>query len=408
MSLGCPRNLYDSELILANVVAKGYKIVEVQKADIAIVNTCAFIKEATQESIDSILELIELKKEGRLKKIVVAGCLVERYKYDLVKELPEVDCFLGRQALKRRGSVFLTPSHYSYLKITEGCLNRCSFCVIPKIKGDFSSLPIEDIIEEIASLEKRGLRELNIIGQDTSGWGKDLYKKRTLPLLLREISQRINNIHWVRLLYLYPHPVVLEVARIMRNEPKFCRYIDLPLQHINDRLLKLMRRNTTKKEILNLIEKIRKILPQVALRTSLIVGFPSETDKEFKELLDFVAEVKFERLGVFMYSREEGTPAYNFKGQIPYKAKMARFDAIMLKQQEIARQINSGFIGKEVEVLIEEKENDFYLGRTEFDAPEVDGQVYVKSNFPLKIGDFTKVRIQDSLEYDLIGETLLP
>jgi len=407
LSLGCPRNLVDSEVILGRLRRKGYCLVDITKADVAIVNTCGFIKDAVQESIDAILELIELKKKRSLKKIIVCGCLVQRYRYDLVKELPEVDAFSGRITLVGQAERFsLTPRYYAYLKICEGCVHTCSFCIIPKIKGRFCSLSEQEIISTVRGFNNNGLSELNIVGQDTSGWGLDYYEKRRLPQLLKMILTEAPDIHWIRLLYLYPHPVVKQIAKMMRQERRLCRYIDLPIQHINDRLLKLMCRQTSKKDIKNLIDAIRRIIPDSALRTSLIVGFPSETDEEFEELLDFVREVRFERLGVFMYSQEEGTRASSLKGQVPYKIKEARLDAIMSEQQEISRKLNQRFLGKTIEVLVEGKDKDLYLGRSEYDAPEVDGLVYIKSQRALRPGEFVKVKIYDTLEYDLVAEVL--
>ena len=316
LSLGCPRNLVDSESILGRLNLKGYNIVDIEEADVAVVNTCCFIEEAKRESIDAILDLVELKKEGRLKKIVVYGCLVQRYKDDLTKELPEVDTFVGCVSLNHAERFALIPSHYAYLKICEGCINNCSFCVIPKIKGKFTSLNINSILNKVDALDKDKVSEINIVGQDITGYGIDLYGAIKLDELLEKIIKRTRNIDWIRLLYLYPCRITDELLQLIKNSPKVCKYIDLPIQHINDRILKLMNRETKKIDILKLIEKIRKTIPSVALRTSIIVGFPSETDKEFKELLKFIEEIRFERLGAFIYSKEEGTAAYNFKKQI--------------------------------------------------------------------------------------------
>ena len=410
LSLGCPRNLVDSESVLARLNLKGYSILDIKDTDVAIVNTCAFIKEAKQESIDAILDLIELKKEGRLKKIIVYGCLPQRYKDTLRKELPEVDAFVGKisfPAYHTNGIFHLTPPHYAYLKICEGCINSCSFCVIPKIKGKFTSLDIGHILHKIEAFDRDGVSEVNIIGQDITGYGIDLYGKRTLPELLQKIVKQAKHIGWIRLLYLYPDAVVAELLDLMKDEPKICRYIDLPIQHINDRLLKLMNRRVNKKVILELISKIRKNIPDVAIRTSLIVGFPSETDKEFKDLLKFIEDEKFERLGAFIYSREDETPAYNFKPQVPHKIKIGRLNAIMSAQQKISQEFNRKFLGRVIDVLIDEQGKDYYLGRSQIDAPQVDGLVYVRpAKGKLNIGDFVKVKIIDTLEYDLVGEVL--
>jgi ribosomal protein S12 methylthiotransferase len=405
LSLGCPRNLVDSENILGRLQSKGYPIVDIDKADIAVVNTCAFLEDAKVESIDAILDLVNLKKEGRLKKIIVYGCLSERYKQSLKKELPEVDAFVGRVALNHDlHRLALTPKHYAYLKICEGCINNCSYCIIPKIKSRFTSLDTRTIFKKIEELEETGVCEVNIIGQDITGFGMDLYENFRLKDLIKKILQKSKHIRWFRLLYLYPSRVDEDLLELINSEPRICKYIDLPLQHINGRILRLMNRKTTKNDILKLISKIRKILPDVALRTSLIVGFPSETDKEFKELLDFIRQAKFEKLGAFLYSREEGTRAYDFKKQVPEKIKMQRFNAIMSVQQAISAESNRGLLGRQMEVLIDERKEDYYLGRTQYDAPEVDGVVYVRSGKELKPGNFVRVKITDTLEYDLAGE----
>jgi ribosomal protein S12 methylthiotransferase len=405
LSLGCPRNLVDSENILGRLKFKGYPIVDIEKADIAIVNTCAFIEEAKIESIDAMLDLISLKEKGDLKKIIVYGCLSQRYKEVLKKEMPQVDAFVGRIAINHDLKRFnLSPKHYAYLKICEGCINHCSYCIIPKIKSKFTSLDTRTILKKIAELDRDRVSEVNIIGQDITGYAIDFYGSPKLPELIREIVKSSKNIHWLRLLYLYPSRLNDDLLKLIRDEPRICKYIDLPLQHINDRILKLMNRQTSKRDILNLIYKIKKTIPDVALRTSLIVGFPSENDRQYQELLDFIKEARFERLGVFIYSREEGTRAYNFKNQIPKKIKIERFNEIMSVQQKICEELNKKFLGKVIEVLIDERSDDCYLGRTEYDAPEVDGQVFVKSKSKLKPGDFVKVEIKDTLEYDLVGE----
>lgn len=407
LSLGCPRNLVDSESVLGQIRLKGYPITDIDKADIAVVNTCAFIKEAKEESVEAILDLIERKQRGKLKKIIVFGCLVQRYKDELIRELPEIDVFVGRVALNGGLSNFaLTPRHYRYLKVCEGCINNCSYCIIPKIKGKFASLDLKTVLDKVDKFDKSAISELNIIGQDITGYGWDLYGRVKLAELLSKIAQRIHNIGWVRLLYLYPSRVNRELIEVIRDEPRICKYIDLPIQHINNRILRLMWRSMRKEDILRLIDTIRKKIPQVALRTSIIVGFPSETDKEFQELLSLLEEVKFERLGAFMYSREEGTPAFDFKGQIPKEIKQERLDAVMAKQQRVSLEVNKRFMGKVMDVLVEAKENNAYLGRTQYDAPEVDGLVYLSSKKALKAGDFVKARVTDTLEYDLVAEAV--
>lgn len=408
LSLGCPRNLVDSEAILGRLDYKGYSIVDIDKADVAIINTCAFIKDAKAESIDAILDLVELKKNGKLKKIIACGCLVQRYKDVLRKELPEIDAFVGNPSLNHSKRRFgISPRYYAYLKICESCSNFCSFCIIPKIKGKFTSLGMDMVLEKVRAFDGERISELNIIGQDISGYGLDLYGKKKLPELLKKILNKSRNIPWFRLLYLYPdYKLVSELLEIMKDNPRVCKYIDLPLQHINNRILRLMNRHITAKEIAKIIGTIRNKMPKVAIRTSLIVGFPSETKKEFDELVGFVEDVRFERLGVFMYSPEEGTAAYNFKGQVNDKEKERRFDRIMLKQQEISRRLNRRLMGEVMEVIIEGKEKQVHCGRTQYDAPEVDGVVYINSDKTLKPGDFVKVKITDTLEYDLVGEIL--
>lgn len=406
LSLGCPRNLVDSESILGRLSLKGYTISDnITKSDVAIVNTCSFIEDAKRESIDAILGLIELKRKGAIKKIIVYGCLSQRYKDYLRKELPEVDAFIGKVSLNHSLARFsLTPRHYAYLKICEGCINNCSYCIIPKIKGEFSSLDMDSLCRNAEEFDKKRISELNIIGQDITGYGIDLYKRPSLIRLLERFIKVTKDIKWIRLLYLYPSGVADDLLELIGNEPRFCKYIDLPIQHINDRILGLMGRRTKKRDILRLIEKVRKIIPDAAIRTSLIVGFPSETEEEFRELLKFISDAGFERLGVFTYSAEEGTKAYNFEKQVPNKIKIERFDAIMSLQQEISKGINKNFLGRTLDVLIDGKEGNSYLGRSQYDAPEVDGLVYVNSKKALKAGDFVRVKITDTLEYDLAGE----
>lgn len=407
LSLGCPRNLVDSESILGRLSGKGYRITDLDKADIAIVNTCSFIEEAKKESIDAILELIDLKKRGKLSKIIVYGCLSQRYRDALSKELPEIDAFVGKVSLNHENSRFaLTPEYYAYLKICEGCINSCSYCIIPRIKGKFASLDADSIINKAKSLDKQGIKELNIIGQDITGYGVDLFNEPKLAELIKKIIPVTQNIPWIRLLYLNPERLNDQLIKLIACQPRICKYVDLPIQHINGRILKLMNRRVKPEDVIRLIARIRDRIPQVALRTSVIVGFPGEKDSEFKELLEFIKETKFERLGAFIYSREEGTRAYAFKDQVPKKIKNERFGAIMSAQQEISRQVNNKFLGRTLDVLIEERQDGIYLGRTQYDAPEVDGQVFVRSRSNLKTGSIIKVKISDTLEYDLTGEAL--
>lgn len=406
LSLGCPRNLVDSQDLLGYLSRKGYQIVDIQDAQIGLVNTCSFIEEAKKESIDAILGLIDLKKEGRLQKVIVAGCLVQRYKEELLPILSEVDAFMGRLALSNENneSFPLTPRHFAYLKISEGCNHGCSFCVIPKIKGRLQSRTMESILEEVRIMDDAGKQEINIIGQDVSAYGLDIYKKLELSTLLRKISASLKNVRWLRVLYLHPEHLTPGLMRLIADEPRICKYADLPLQHINNRILKAMRRATDKKKIMKLLSGLRKRIPGVAIRTSLLVGFPGETDNEFTELLSFVREQQFERLGVFKYSREEGTAAFDYSNPVPDKIKEERFNIIMQEQQEISRRLNQKFLGRECEVLIDERSADgTYLGRLSIDAPEVDGLVYVKTARHLEPGAFVRLKITDTCEYDLVG-----
>ena len=408
LSLGCPRNLVDSETLAGRLNFKGYSIVEnIDDAQVVIVNTCAFIQEAKEESIDAILELIELKKQGKLKKIIVYGCLAQRYK-DLTKQLPEVDAFVGVLGSNHQSKRFvLTPKHYAYLKICEGCINNCSYCIIPKIKGKLVSLSEEMIIHKTRQFNQEKISELNIIGQDITGFGLDYSNNSQLVGILKKIISNSPEIPWIRLLYLNPQRLSSELLELIASSKRVCKYIDLPIQHINGRILKSMNRKITTEQIISLIKKIRRIIPGVYLRTSLIVGFPSERKEEFDELVEFIKEIKFDRLGAFIYSREEDTLAYSLKGQISQQLKQERFDAIMAVQQKISNALNTKFLGKTISVLIDEKQDDVYIGRSQADAPEVDGVVYVNSKRVLKVGEFVRVKITDTYEYDLKGELSL-
>ncbi len=370
VNLGCARNLVDSQIIMGRLKKNGHRIVDVEGADVAIVNTCSFIEEAKAESIDVILELIELKKQGKIKKLIVAGCLAQRYAHELVGELKGVDAYVGALALEKakfHPQVSLTPQHFAYLKICESCFNQCSFCAIPKIKGKFSSRTIESVIEEVKYLDRRGVKEINIVGQDITAYGLDIYRKKSLARLLQEIVKAADNIRWIRLLYAFPAHMDEELIDVMANEKKICRYIDMPLQHISDHILKDMNRGITKAETLRLVSTIRKKIPEGSLRTTFIVGFPGETQKDFQELLSFVREARFERAGVFVYSKEEGTPAYDFKNHVPEPVKKERLDLLMSEQQKISQALQGRFLGKTLDVLIDEKqkgEDNVYLGRS--------------------------------------------
>jgi len=409
VSLGCPRNLVDSEIIISRLKNKNFPVGRLEDAEAVFVNTCAFIKEAKEESIRTILELIDLKKQGVIKKLIVCGCLVERYKDELVRNLDGVDAFVGRLDLNAEFAArhLLTPKHFAYVKVSEGCGNSCSYCIIPKIKGKLNSRPIESIIDEAKALDRSNAKEINLVGQDITLYGADLYGRPMLDNLIKEILKNTKNIRWLRLLYLNPKRIDDRLIGLISREERICKYVDMPIQHISDRILKLMNRNITAREITSLINKIRDKIKGVYLRTSVIVGFPTETEKDFRGLMDFLRKIKFERLGAFIYSREEGTAAYPFKKQVHYRRKKSRFDEVMLLQQGIAREINKSLLGKEAEVMVDERcseDKNIYLARLEQDAPEVDGVVYVRSRNNLCAGEFLKVKITDTLEYDLTGE----
>ncbi|MBU1997067.1 MAG: 30S ribosomal protein S12 methylthiotransferase RimO [Candidatus Omnitrophica bacterium] len=410
VNFGCARNLVDSQIILGELTKNKNKIVDISKAEVVIINTCGFIESAKKESLDAIVELVDLKKEGKLKKIIVAGCLSERYKEVIEKEFKEVDVIVGVQKLQKDKvlkQVRLTPKHFAYLKICESCYNKCSFCAIPGIKGEFRSRSIRSIVEEVKQLDKEKVRELNIIGQDITAYGIDIYKKKSLAKLLKAILKETKNIKWIRLLYMFPTHITDDLLDIIACEDKICKYMDIPFQHISSKVLKKMNRNITKKQTMALISNIREKIPQVKLRTSFIVGFPQETNDEFEELVDFVKDQRFDKVGVFKYSHEEDTPAYKLSGQISKKVKDARFDKLMGAQLEVSKDIQEKFIGRELMILIDEPHSEdkgVYVGRSEYDAPEVDGVVYVHSTKKLKVGDLVKVRITDAYDYDLLGD----
>ncbi len=407
VSLGCARNTVDSEKMLADAKARGAIISPVEKASIVLVNTCGFTKEAKEESIDVILGLIEKKKRGRIKKIVVAGCLSERYMPELKKALAEVDAFMGiadfKEDFKIRHS--LTPSHYAYIKICEGCANNCSYCAIPLIKGPLRSRSEASILDEVRKLSDDGVRELIVIGQDITMYGKKRSHASSLAVLLKSILKN-SRIPWIRLLYLNPLRIESPLLDLMADEKRIVPYIDMPLQHVNDRILRLMNRKMGKTDIVSAIENIRRRLKRVSLRTSFIVGFPSETDEEFKELCSFVRSVRFDKLGVFKYSREEGTKAYKMEGQIADKKKERRYDILMSMQKDISASLLSSKSDRIVEVIVDEhgKTNKDYICRSVWDAPEVDGVFFLNAKKILKPGDIVRVRVTDTLEYDLVGE----
>ena len=420
ITLGCSKNLVDSEHLAGILKTNGHEVLfdsTKKKFEVAIINTCGFIGDAKEESIDVILEYIEQKEKGNIGKIIVFGCLVERYKETLEEEFEEVDAFFGVNNyleiatylnveiekdffLQRQPS---TPKHFAYLKISEGCDRFCSFCAIPYIRGRHISIPIEELVAEAQCLAKRGVKEIIIIAQDTCNYGKDLYGKVRLVDLLREIA-KIEQIEWIRLQYSYPNDFNDELINFMANEPKMCKYIDMPLQHINNRLLNSMNRRITGEEIKTLINKIREKIPQVCLRTTLIVGYPSESEEEFEELKTFVEQTKFDRMGAFTYSAEENTAAFKLEDNISQEEKDERLDALTLSQESISLNLNQKKIGKTFKVLIDRKEGEFWIGRTEFDSPEVDNEVLISIEEKIKIGNFYQVKITDAAEFDLYGE----
>lgn len=411
ITLGCTRNTVDSEKILQEACEAGALVCLPEKASVILVNTCAFTQEAKEESLGVISALVSLKRKGKIERVFVHGCLVERYARVLKKNFKEVDGFFGIADFKKRFDrvMPLTPAHIAYVKISEGCANRCSYCAIPDIKGPLRSRSESSILKEIEALEKSGAREIDIVGQDVTLFGRERSSKkdRNLPLvrLLKKILSK-TRIPWVRLLYLHPRRLSDDLLELIGSEQRLCPYIDLPLQHVNDRILKLMGRGTTKEQLSALIKKIRYRFPAAALRTSFIVGFPSETKKEFRELLDFVEEIRFARLGAFMYSREEGTRAFSFAGQRAQKLKQERYHALMSLQKDISKENQKKYVGQTLEVMVDGPgaRHDIFLGRSRFDAPEVDGIVFLKSKIKLKPGAIVSSKITGSDAYDLKGE----
>ncbi len=418
VSLGCSKNLVDSEVLLRQFQANGLEIINnFKEADYIVINTCGFINDAKDESINAILEAINLKMSGKVKKVVVMGCLSERYKNELVEEIPEVDAYFGvtdyKGVLNELGldlkkellgeRLITTPKHYAYLKISEGCDNPCSFCAIPLIRGRHISKPIEQIINEAKYLAENGTKELILIAQDSTYYGLDLYGKRELATLLKKLV-KVDGIEWIRLLYAFPAKFPEEILDVISEEEIICKYIDIPFQHISDKILKSMQRGISKRRTYELIELIRKKVPNIALRTTLIVGYPEETENEFQELIDFVKEVKFERLGIFTYSQEENTKAFELGDPIPADEKENRKLKIYQIQQEISREKNLEKVDLNLKVIIDEKIDErTYIGRTEWDAPEVDNSVIINSHSKLEPGEFSRVNIIDALEFDLIG-----
>ncbi|SES63193.1 SSU ribosomal protein S12P methylthiotransferase [Draconibacterium orientale] len=421
--MGCSKNLVDSEVLLNQLEKGKFEVLHDSNEtnfDAVFVNTCGFIHDAKQESIDMILDYAEAKKRGEIDKLYVMGCLSERYHNELEAELPEVDKYFGKFDMKAMVEELkvtyapeyiyerkiTTPSHFAYLKISEGCNRSCSFCAIPKMTGRHKSRTIESLVKETRYLAKKGVKELLLIAQDLSYYGIDLYGKNQLAELINEVS-KVEGIEWIRLHYLYPTKFPMEILPVMRENPKVCKYLDMPLQHISNRVLKNMLRHVTREETEALIAKIKEEVPEVVIRTTMLVGFPGETEEDFNELKEFVQEQKFGRLGVFPYSDEDGTyAAKKFDDNLPEEVKQARADEIMEVQQYISAELNQQKVGKEFDVIIDRKESDYYVGRTEFDSPEVDGEVYITTDEELKNGTIVKVKITGAEDYDLYGELI--
>ena len=433
ISLGCDKNLVDTEVMLGLLASRGYEMTDdEQEADIIVINTCCFIHDAKEESIQNILEMAELKKEGKVKALIVTGCMAERYKDEILEEIPEVDEVLGTTAydkildavdaaLEGNQEVILsdidalplpetkrlvtTGGHFAYLKIAEGCDKHCTYCIIPKVRGNYRSVPMERLVNEARELAEQGVKELILVAQETTLYGKDLYGEKSLHKLVRELCN-ISGIRWIRILYCYPEEIYDELIHTIASEDKICNYLDIPIQHASDNVLKRMGRRTTNQELRDVIAKLRKEIPDIVLRTTLITGFPGETQKDHEILMNFVDEMEFERLGVFTYSKEEGTPAEKMENQIPEEVKEERRDEIMELQQEIAFDFSEKMIGKVMKAYIEGKISgeNAYIARTYMDIPGVDSNVFVITDEELMTGDFVNVLITGSNDYDLIGE----
>ena len=420
VTMGCSKNLVDSEQLLHQFEAIGYNVqhnTESHKGDIVIVNTCGFIGDAKEESIETILEYANLRKNGDVSKLLVMGCLSERYLKELTEEIPEVDQFYGKfdwqKVLTDLGESYndklrlerhlTTPSHYAYLKISEGCSRTCSYCAIPIITGKHKSRPMEEILEEVRLLVNQGVKEFQLIAQDLSFYGKDLYKSLKLPELVEQISL-VPGVEWIRLHYTYPHDFPVDLLRVMRERPNVCAYMDMALQHISDNMLTLMRRHINRKQTIDLLNLIRLEVPGIHLRTTFMVGHPGETEADFDELCEFVQQARFERMGAFAYSEEEGTyAAKHYKDDIPEDIKQSRLDKLMLIQQGISEEINTAKIGQVMRVIVDREEQAYYVGRTEFDSPEVDPEVFISKEKELNIGQFYNIKITSAEPYDLFG-----
>lgn len=435
ISLGCDKNLVDTEVMLGMLASRGYEMTnDEQEADIIVINTCCFIHDAKEESIQNILEMAEYKKNGSAKALIVTGCMAERYRQEILDEIPEVDEVLGTTAYDRildavdaalagqhevmtadldalplpeTKRLVTTGGHFAYLKIAEGCDKHCTYCIIPEIRGNFRSVPMERLLKEAQDLAEQGVKELILVAQETTLYGKDLYGEKSLPKLLRELC-KISGIRWIRILYCYPEEITDELIQVMKEEPKICHYLDLPIQHANDTILKRMGRRTSKQELIDIVQKLRKEIPDICLRTTLITGFPGETQEQHEEVMEFIDTLEFDRLGAFTYSPEEDTPAATFEDQIDEEVKEDRQADIMELQQEIAFDKAEDMIGREVLVMIEGKvaDENAYVGRTYRDAPNVDGLIFINTDVELISGDFAKVKVTGALDYDLIGELM--
>ena len=433
ISLGCDKNLADSEEMLGLLTGSGHEIVDSEEeAEAIVINTCCFIHDAKEESVNTILEMAEYKKTGKCKALIVTGCMAQRYKEEITQEIPEVDAVLGTtsygdivKALNeaQAGHVFqefrdinelpedsgrrvlTTGGHFGYLKIAEGCDKHCTYCIIPSLRGKFRSVPEERLLAQAEYMASQGVKELILVAQETTVYGTDLYGKKTLHILLKKLCQ-IKGIRWIRVLYCYPEEIYDELIQVMKEEKKICNYLDLPIQHASDRILKRMGRRTSKAQLVGIITKLRREIPDIVLRTSLITGFPGETEEDHQELMEFVDEMEFERVGVFTYSAEEDTPAAGYPDQVPQEVKEDRRDEIMELQQEIAFEKSEAMKGRTLEVMIEGKvaDENAYVGRTYMDSPNVDGLIFVNTGLSLMSGDFLKVRVTGASEYDLIGE----
>lgn len=435
ISLGCDKNLVDSEVMLGLLEKRGYSMTDDEaEADIIIVNTCCFIGDAKEESVNTILDMSEYKKQGSCKALIVTGCMAQRYKKEIKEEIPEVDAILGTNSYDKildavdealaghqmldcadlvglpevdTDRILTTGGHYAYLKIAEGCNKRCTYCIIPSLRGNYRSFPMEKLVEQAQKLAEKGVKELILVAQETTLYGIDLYGKKSLHELLNRLCE-IPGIYWIRILYCYPEEIYPELIETMKKQPKVCHYLDLPIQHCSDRILKRMGRRTTKADLVSIIENLRKEIPDICLRTTLITGFPGETEEEHKELLEFIDTMEFDRLGVFTYSPEEDTPAASFENQIPEEVKLDRKDELMEMQQEVAFDLAKEMEGRELAVMVEGKvaDENAYVARTYKDAPGVDGYLFINTDETLVSGDFVRVRVTGAHEYDLTGEII--